>query len=242
MSDCAESVSVSSRTFNYLELCAKSHEFLRRACTKTPANVSWAGDLLLVASGSILKQSEVNDVRGGECVVEHEYPAPHEDCTETTVGLPSSYVVEDTAIRTGGRDTFNYMVPKAANVEDEKNWDLNIYQSLSDCGVLMDGGDALYSPQAVGRVLSLCGTIARELYNPSVHFLDNRRTLEDDPDTGLLFSIRNGMTARWEVRWVDEQTTLTTGLSDSVDISAAFRAAMAGQGMTEQDVISFGMI
>lgn len=241
MSDCAESVSVSSRTFNYLELCAKSHEFLRRACTKTPTGVSWAGDLL-VASGSVLKQSEVNDMRGGECVVEHEYPAPHEDCTETTVGLPSSYVVEDTPIRTGGRDTFNYTVPKAADEEDEKNWDLNIYQSLSDCGVLMDGGDALYSPQAVGRVLSLCGTITRELYNPSAHFLDNRRTIDDDPDKGLLFSIRGGITGGWEVRWVDEQTTLTAGLSDSVDISEAFRTALAVQGMTEQDVYSFGMI
>lgn len=241
MSDCGESYSVMSRTFNYLELCARSHEFLRRACTKTPTDVVWAGDLL-VSTGSVLKQSEVNDMRGGSCVLEHEYSAPHEDCGTTTVGLPPQYTVKDTLIRTGGRNSFNYTIQKAVNEDDEKNWDLNIYQSLNDCGILMDGGDVLYRPQAIGRVLSLCGTIDRELFNPTAYFLDNRITTEDDADKGLLFVIRDGLTATHEVRWVDEQVLLQTGLEDAANITEQFKAALTAKGITENQVLSFGMI
>ncbi|MCE5199083.1 hypothetical protein LLG39_08910 [bacterium] len=241
MSDCAASQSVMSKTFNYLELCARSHEFLRRGCSFTPMDVSWAGDLIII-NETILKQSEVNDMRGGDCVVEHKYPAQSEECSETTVGLPNQYVVESTDIRTGGANTFEYTVPKATNEEDETQWDLNIYQSLNDCGVLMDGGDALQHPSVMGRVVSLCGTIDKQGMNPQAHYLDNRKSYSKDPDNGLLVAIRTGFKWNWEIRYAPVERNLTAGLMMSDDVTAAFRAALAEEGMTDDDVFEFGMI
>lgn len=241
MSDCAESQSVNSRTFNYLELCAKSHEFLRRGCMFTPMATSWAGDLLVV-NETMLKQSEVNDIRGGACTVEHTYPAPNEGCSETTVGLPGQYSVEDTDIRTGGASTFDYAVPKAENEEDETQWDLNVYQSTSDCGVLMDGGDALQQPSVMGRVVSLCGTIDRQGMNPQAHYLDNRKTYTGDPDNGLLVAIRTGLIPAWEVRYAPAERSLSSGLAMSDDVTTSFMEQIAALGMGHEDIFEFGMI
>lgn len=234
-------MSVMSETFGYDESCCKSHEFLRRACTKTSKGVAWAGDLL-VQSGIIIKQSEINDMRGGNCDTEIQYPKPQPSCEAVTSGIPKEYTVEETSIRTGGRNTFQYIVPKNENPEEESNWEIGIYQSTNDCGILMDGGDAYQSEQVFGSVDSICGTIHRQMPNPSAHFLDNRVTLEDDPDNGLLFAIRDGMTGIWEVRYSPAKQVLTTGLSDSDDASSAFTTALSALGMTHQDVFEFGMI
>ena len=184
-------MSVQSETFGFVEVCGRSHEFLRRGCSSTPVTVSWAGDLLIVKE-SILKQSEVNDMRGGDATVEHMYQ--HLNCGDVTVGLPSQYKVEATGIRTGAENSFNYTVPKAENPEDEAQWDLGIYQTLNDCGVLHDGGDALQTPNTGREVISLCGTLRRDagLSEPQAHFLDNRDSYEKDPDNGLLIAIRTG--------------------------------------------------
>lgn len=234
-------MSVISETFGYDETCCKSHEFLRRACTVTPMSAHWAGDLL-VTGEIMVKQSEVNDIRGGDCETALEYQGPHSGCSDVKSGIPGQYKVEATAIRTGEKNTFQYLIPKADNEANEHNWSLDLYQSTNDCGILMDGGDAYQSLGVMGRVVSICGTIDRQLFNPAAYFLDNRRSTDDDPDKGLLFSIRNGLTWEWEVRWVDDSTILATGLDDAEDISAQFREALSVLNITEKDVLSFGMI
>lgn len=236
-------MSVQSVTFGFSESCGISHEFLRRACSHTPNNFCWAGDLLVTESTTI-KQSEQNDMRGFEEEVTLSFPASSDSCSEVVLDPPGAVEIDETQIRTqaSGEETsagsFTWAVPKSSDL-----WETDILASNDIyCGVLTDGGDIYSNESVLGRVDSLCGTIRRDLLNPSAHFLDNRRTLPDDPDKGLLFSIRNGLSGEWEVRWVDDRVPLTVGLSDSLDISAAFRTALAGQGMTEQDVYSFGMI
>lgn len=236
-------MSVQSVTFGFSESCGISHEFLRRACSYTPNNFYWAGDLL-VTEYTTVKQSEQNDMRGGEEEVTLSFPEASDSCGVVELNPPSTVEIDETQIRAqaAGEETsagsFTWAVPKSSDA-----WETEILASNDIfCGVLTDGGDIYSSESVLGRVDSLCGTIRRDLLNPSAHFLDNRRTLEDDPDKGLLFAIRNGMGGAWEVRWVDDNVPLTVGLSDSLDISEAFRTALAGQGMTEQDVYSFGMI
>lgn len=234
-------MSVQSVTFGFAEVCQRSHEFLRRGCSNTPVEISWAGDLVVVKE-SILKQSEVNDMRGGEAEVEYTYHQPN--CGDITVGLPSQYKVESTAIRTGGENSFGYTVPKAENPEDEKEWDLGIYQTLNDCGVLHDGGDALQTPNSTREVISLCGTLRRNagLSEPQAHFLDNRDSFSKDPDNGLLIAIRTGFVWNWEVRYATKENILTEGLMKTDDVTVAFAAAIGELGMTNEDVFYFGML
>lgn len=236
-------MSVMSKTFGYRELCGKSHEFLRRGCSYTPVKVSWAGDLLLTQE-TILKQSEVNDIRGEESNVQTTYQPDSEECSEIQTGIPTEYKVEETNIRTGSAKTFNYTIPKAENEEDEKQWDLDIYQSIDDCGILMDGGDALQTPSTERLVTSLCGTITRSSgsFDAQAHYLDNRNSYSEDPDNGLLVAIRTGVVHSWEIRYAPKELNLSAGLSVSDDITLAFMEALAKEGMTEIDVLEFGMI
>ena len=112
-------MSVMSVSFGYGEVCKKSHEFLRRGCSYTPLVCKWAGDLL-VTEEALLKQSEVNDMRGEAGEVQASYAPVNENCETTTVGIPEEYAVEETSIRTEGAKTFEYSVPKAENEEDEE--------------------------------------------------------------------------------------------------------------------------
>lgn len=231
-------MSVMSKTFNYIEICGKSHEFLRRGCSKTPINVTWAGDLLIV-SETILKQSEVNDIRGGNTEMQYTYT---NECGTEKVGLPLQYAVKETGIRIGAENSFNYTIPKAENEEDETQWDLNIYQSLNDCGVLMDGGDALQQLNIMGHVTSLCGTIDRVGLNPQAHYLDNRASYSDDSNNGLLIAIRTGLVWNWEVRYTPKERVLSEGLMMSDDITSQFMEQITALGMTHEDIFEFGMI
>lgn len=237
-------MSVMSETFGYIEVCEKSHEFLRRGCSYTPKTYSWAGDLLL--NGEVLlKQSEVNDMRGAESAVEHEYAEIEgTGCGGITVGIPSEYKVEETDIRTGGANTFEYHTPKNPDESEEKNWSLDLYQSTSECGELMDGGDALQSQSLERRVTSICGTVDRSsgVFDAQAHYLDNRKSYTDDPDNGLLVAIRTGAVWAWELRYAPVDRDLTNGLSQSDDVSEAFTTALSALGMTHSDVYEFGMI
>ena len=145
------------------------------------------------------------------------------------MGLPSQYKVEATGIRTGSENSFNYTIPKAENPEDETQWDLGIYQTENECGVLMDGGDALQTPNAGREVISLCGTLRRSagLSEPQVHFLDNRDSFDKDPDNGLLLAIRTGFVWDWEVRYATKENVLIEGLMKTDDVTAAFAAALS---------------
>lgn len=237
-------MSLMSKTLGYIEVCGKSHEFLRRGCSYTPKEVSWAGDLLL-SKEPLLKQSEVNDIRGEEESIEYEYAEFGETgCGGVTVGIPSQYKVEETDIRTGGANTFEYHTPKNPDEEEEVNWSLDLYQSLNDCGILMDGGDALQSQSLERRVTSICGTVDRSsgIFDAQAHYLDNRKSYPDDPDNGLLVCIRTGAVWNWEVRYVPANLDLTAGLSESDDVTLAFKEALSREGMTDADVFEFGMI
>ena len=243
-------MSVYADTFNYAESCGKSHEFLRRGCTKTPAEINgfhWAGDLLVVRSVKV-KQSEQNDMRGGASEIGAEFPAVSDSCGSVHVPPASPTPTEETAIRTQatGETTetgsFKWAVPKYDS-DGNQLWDFDIFASDDVfCGVLTDGGDCYSNESAFGAVDSICGTIHRDLFNPAAYFLDNRITTEDDEDKGLLFIIRNGLNATHEVRWVDEHVLLQTGLDDAADITNEFKAALAAAGILESDVLSFGMI
>ena len=237
-------MSIQSETMGYLEVCGKSHEFLRRGCTLTPKTNSWAGDLLLTGE-PLLKQSEVNDMRGGEEVIEHTYAEVAETgCGDVTVGIPSQYKVEETDIRTGEANTFAYHTPKNPDEEEEVNWSLDLYQSLNDCGILMDGGDALQSQSLERRVTSICGTVDRSsgIFDAQAHYLDNRKSYSDDPDNGLLVAIRTGAVWSWELRYAPVDRSMAEGLVMSDDVSEAFTAALSALGMTHSDVFEFGMI
>lgn len=233
-------MSLMSESLGYVEACGKSHEFLRRGCTKTPTKTSWAGDLLITEE-VVVKQSEVNDMRGEESDVSHTYAPITEECPEKKVGIPSQYKVEETSIRSG-KGTFNYLIPKAKNEEDETHWDLDIYQSLSDCGVLMDGGDALQQPSIMGYVTSLCGTVDRAGLSPKAHYLDNRASYSDDPYNGLLVAIRTGLVWNWEVRYAPKEMVHSEGLMRSDDVTAQFMEQIILLGMTSEDIFEFGMI
>jgi hypothetical protein len=237
-------MSVQSKTMGYEEVCAKSHEFLRRGCSYTPKAMSWAGDLLLT-SEPVLKQSEVNDMRGGESAVAYAYTEIEgTGCGAETVGIPSQYKVEETDIRTGEAATFFYHIPKAADPEDETNWSLGLYQSESDCAVLMDGGDALQRQGLERRVTSICGTIDRSsgVFDAQAHYLDNRKSYSTDPDNGLLVAIRTGAVWNWEVRYAPKERSLASGLVMSDDVTAQFMEKIAALGMGHEDIFEFGMI
>lgn len=236
-------MSVASRTFNYSESCQLSHEFLRRICSKTPTEFYWAGDLI-VSKTIKTKQSEQNDMRGGAGDVEVTFPEASEECGETTIAAPEDAKVEETEVRDQADDeetdsgSFKWIVKKASG-----QWDEDIFAASDlDCGVLTDGGDIYGNETTFGTVDSLCGTIHRDLFNPSAHFLDNRRTKETDPDNGLLIAIRNGINGDWEVRYAPTERVLTEGLIMSDDVTTAFTTALSALGMTHQDVFEFGMI
>jgi hypothetical protein len=233
-----------SVSLGYLEVCGKSHEFLRRGCSYTPKTCSWAGDLLLTGE-PLLKQSEVNDMRGAEETIEYTFPADESSgCGAITVGIPSQYKVEETDIRTGGANTFEYHTPKNPDESEEANWSLGLYQSLNECGEMMDGGDALQSQSLERRVTSICGTVDRSsgIFDAQAHYLDNRKSYTDDPDNGLLVAIRTGAVWSWELRYAPVDRDLTNGLIESDDVSEAFTTALSALGMTHQDVFEFGMI
>lgn len=237
-------MSVMSETYGYVETCDRSHEFLRRGCSYSPTEASWAGDLLLTKE-PVLKQSEVMDFRGGASEVEYTYASVGETgCGGITAGIPARYTVEETNIRTGGANTFEYHTPKASNPEDEENWTLSILQSNNECGEMMDGGDALQSQSLERRVTSICGTVDRSsgIFDAQAHYLDNRKSYSDDPDNGLLVCIRTGAVWSWEMRYAPFERSLAGGLGDSDDVSAAFTAALSALGMTHEDVYEFGMI
>lgn len=230
-------MSVASAEKGYAEGCIRSHEFLRRACTLTPVSSYWAGDLL-VTQEAILKQSEVNDMRGEEGAAEIIHTPPTEECGEQTVSMPENYTAEETSIRSEGAATFEYAVSK-----NEPYWDVDIYQSRDDCGVMMDGGDVVFRTDSNSQVASICGTIIRKAVGePKAHYLDNRTSYSDDPDNGLLVAIRTGLAWNWEVRYAPKERNLTSGLIMSDDVTDKFMEQITALGMTQNDIIEFGMI
>ena len=105
----------------------------------------------------------------------------------------------------------------------------------------MDGGDILYRPESTGQIASLCGTLIRRgAFEPVAFYLDNRKSYTKDPDRGLLVAMSIGET--WEVRYATAEQSLAEGLVNSTDVSEAFNTAITALGMTQADVISFGMI
>lgn len=236
-------MSVASETWGYDTVCCLSHEFLRRACTRTPMRVSWAGDLLLY-NDIILKQSEVNDMRGGDCETKITYGKPNISCSDAETGIPGQYKVESTDIREGKKNSFEYFIPKNVNPENEHNWTLLQLESTDDCGKMHDIGDVLQQYYMLRGVISLCGTIDRSsgAFDAQAHYLDNRKSYSDDPDNGLLVCIRTGAVWNWEIRYAPKELLLNAGLSVSDDITLAFREALEKEGMTDADVFEFGMI
>lgn len=240
MAECPQSISVMSKTANYIEHCGISLEHIRNGCTHTPRSIHWAGDIVILKD-SVLKQSRVEKIKGGGCNLEHTFPAASEECGENTASPYGVKEIEE-EIRNGSEDSFEFTIPQNSNREEEKNWDLDILMSSDDCGIMQDGGDVLIQKDLYPRVVSLCGTIDRTLFNPTAHYLDNRRSYSEDPDNGLLVAIRNGLNGAWEVRYSPVERVLTAGLIASDDVTAAFTTALTVLGMTHQDVLEFGMI
>lgn len=236
-------MSVMSETFGYIETCRKSHEFLRRGCSYTPLVSKWAGDLI-ISEEQLLKQSEVNDMRGEAAEVSKVYYPNVGDCPDVKVGIPNQYHVDETDIRSGGVKTFEYAIRKSEDPDEEKNWDLKIAQSLDECGVLMDFGDVLQQPDISRRVQSLCGTInvSSGEFPAQAHYLDNRKSYTTDPDNGLLVAIRTGAVWTWSVLYAPVTKNLSAGLNTADDVSSAFSVALTALGMTHADVFEFGMI
>lgn len=234
-------MSVLSETNNYEETCGSSREHVRRACTKTPSEVSWAGDLLIVKS-EITKQSEVINIHGGDADIAVEYEKPNEHCSDASISLPGRCKVEATPIRDGDDNSFEFAIPKGEEGAD--GWDRDIYMSTGGtdmCGLFgLDGGDILFRETVIGRIVSLCGTIDRKGINPTAHYLDNRNSYSEDPDRGLLFATKVG--AVWEVRYAPEGKDLSEGLIMSDNVTDAFITALSALGMTRDDIIEFGMI
>lgn len=232
-----------SDTFGYAEVCAKSHEFLRRACTYTPKDVTWAGDLVLT-SEPVLKQSEVKDFRGGAGSVSYSHPEiDGTGCGGVESGIPSQFAVEETDIR-GGAESFEYLILKNPSEEDEENWSLGILQSTSDCGAMMDGGDVVQVHDIGRRVTSLCGTIDRTggPFEIKAHYLDNRKSYSADPDNGLLVAIRTNSPVEWEVRYSHKERSLVSGLAMSDNVTVQFMEQVTALGMDHEDIFEFGMI
>lgn len=236
-------MSVQSETIGCAEDCEKSHEFVRRGCSFTTEFVSWAGDLLLTKN-YITKQSEVNDIRGGDGTVEYTYTEVGENCDDDTAAIPTQYAVESTEIRTGGRNTFEYAVPKNPDPELETNWDIGILQSENECGEMTDGGDILQEYSYESKVTSLCGTVDKSggVSESKACYLDNRKSFSADKDNGLLVCIRTGFTWSWEILYAPKNLDLSTGLSVSDNVTLSFRSALSKIGITDEDVLDFGMI
>lgn len=238
-------MSVMSMSLNYREACFKSHEFLRRGCSFTPKNVEWSGDIIIFKE-AILKQSEVNDMRGNAADVEFTFnEIPESDCGNVTATLPDGYnKVEETDVRDGGAKTFNYAVPKNENPDEEENWSLTVPQTTNDCGVMMDFGDAYQSLVMENKAVSICGTVERTsgAFDIKCHYLDNRKSYLEDPDNGLLVCIRTGAVWSWEMRYAPAGRDLSSGLVMSDDVTVAFTTALSALGMTHEDVFEFGMI
>jgi len=234
-------MSVMSESFGYEEVCRRSHEFLRRGCSYTPNAVEWAGDMLVFRE-FVTKQSEVNDMRGGESAVEYHFSAVGDGCGDITVSLP--YTVEETGVRNGDDSTFEYLIPKSEDGESEDDWAVGMYQSLSDCGDLMDGGDALQLRDIKQTAVSMCGTLSFDTgATPAqCHYLDNRKSYQEDPDRGLFIAARTLPVGAWAVRYALATDDLSEGLIMSDDVTQAFTAALSALGMTHEDVFEFGMI
>lgn len=240
MTQCPSSVSVMSKTTNYIEHCGISLEHIRNGCTHTPRSIQWAGDIVILKD-SVFKQSRVKKINGEGCNLEHTFPAASEECGEKTASPDGVKEIED-EIRDGSEESFEFTIPQNSDREEEKNWDLDILMSNDECGEMQDGGDVLIQFDIFPRVVSLCGTIDRTLFNPTAHYLDNRKSYSDDSDNGLLVAIRNGINGAWEVRYSPAERILTEGLIKSDDVTATFTAALSALGMTHADVFEFGMI
>ena len=240
MTACPGSVSVISKTENYIERCGLSLEHIRNGCTYTPRSIQWAGDIVILKD-SVLKQSRVKKIKGEGCNLEHTFPAASEECGEKTASPDGVKEIEE-EIRDGSEESFEFTIPQNSNREKESNWDLDILMSNDECGEMQDGGDVLIRKDLYPRVVSLCGTIDRDIFNPTAHYLDNRKSYSEDPDNGLLVAIRNGISGAWEVRYSPVEGVLTEGLVMSDDVTAAFTTALSALGMTHEDVFEFGMI
>lgn len=240
MSECLSTISVTSRSMGFVEHCGKSLEHIRKGCTRTPRSIQWVGDMVIL-NGSVLKQSYVKKIFGDACDLHHTFPAASDECGEKSA-TPTGVRSIENEIRNGTEGTFDFTIPQNPNRENEENWDLDILMSNDECGIMQDGGDVLLRLDSRSRVVSLCGTIDRALFNPSAHYLDNRKSYSEDPDNGLLVAIRNGVNGAWEVRYSPVERILTEGLVMSDDVTAAFTTALSALGMTHQDVFEFGMI
>lgn len=240
MAKCPESISVMSKTMNYIEHCGISLEHVRNGCTHTPRSIQWAGDIAILKN-CVFKQSRVKKIKGEGCNLEYTFPAASEECEEETASPAGVKKIEE-EIRDGSEESFEFTIPQNPDREEEKNWDLDILMSNDDCGIMQDGGDVLIRFDTFPRVVSLCGTIDRTLFNPAAHYLDNRKSYSEDPDNGLLVAIRNGINGSWEVRYSPVEKNLTEGLAMSDDVTTAFTTALSALGMTHADVFEFGMI
>ncbi len=240
MTQCPGSVSVMSKTMGYIEHCGISLEHIRNGCTHTPRSIQWAGDIVILKDG-VFKQSRVKKIKGEECDLEHTFPAASEECGEKTASPVGVKKIEE-EIRDGSEESFEFTIPQNPDREKENNWDLDIWMSTDECGKMQDGGDVLLRFDTFPRVVSLCGTIDKTLFNPTVYYLDNRKSYSEDPDNGLLVAIRNGLNGEWEVRYSPVERILTEGLIMSDDVTEAFTTALSALGMTHEDVFEFGMI
>lgn len=240
MTACPSSQSVMSKTMDYIEHCGISLEHIRNGCTHTPRSIQWAGDIVILKD-SVFKQSRVEKINGAECTLEHTFPAASEECGEKTASPDGVKKIEE-EIRDGSEESFEFTIPQNPDREEEKNWDLGIWMSNDWCGAMQDGGDVLMQFDTFPRVVSLCGTIDKTLFNPTVYYLDNRKSYSEDPDNGLLVAIRNGINGSWEVRYSPVEKILTEGLAMSDDVTTAFTTALSALDMTHEDVLEFGMI
>ena len=119
-------MSVYSDTFGFNEACQRSHEFVRRACSKGPTVSTWVGDFLVSETVKI-KQSEQVDIRGGEGEVAATYAAVNATCGEEIIHAPQVVKVENTEVRedTDHSKVFDWAVPKY-NAKGKLQWDIDI--------------------------------------------------------------------------------------------------------------------
>lgn len=240
MAHCLATKSVMSESLGYKETCGVSIEYLRRGSTYTPKAVRWAGDIVITTE-AMLHQTKMELFSGGECEPAYTFSAASDDCGEVTASPTGLNSVKETSIRNGD-GSFAFTVAEGA-----AGWDEGIAATLDGgCGGSMapqDGGNVLFSFEPQSQIKSLCGSIERKAHGePVAFYLDNRRSFSEDPDNGLLVSIKAGIAPEWEVRYAPQGMDLSSGLEVSDDVTAQFMEQIAALGMSHEDIFEFGMI
>ena len=217
-------------------IAGASVEFCRGAKAYTPAKAMWAGDILITTQAEH-RQSFWKRVNGGACDVK-DTVSPSEDCKNLDLSPAGIINPEETDVRNCSLG-FSFDPERSA----KNGWDMDIYASVEDCGVLVDGGDIYYNGEWTTKFKSLDDTFSHTTAGPdeliNIAYLDNRKTYSKDPDKGLLFAIQDILSKAWLFKFThkDGQT-----IGKMEDVTSIIAAKLAEKELGMQDVLLVGMI